>query len=327
MNHFSKIAVAAAGIMLVAADTPGQRSGRFAPTDGGLVGITKAVIDLGGASPPQAADFDVFANFTARDFGTTRSLGLVKIVTPTRGIKIRDVVAENGYRFLDVGAKGALVDASIERVRATGLIRSFARIRGDSHDIVIRDVDATFSAQPAERPHLPGGIQIDGTAHDILIERVAIRGAKMRVEKGKYTNGDGFSTERNNAGIVFRDTAADDNSDGGYDLKSTATRLENVRAARNGRNYRFWGTGEATTITSENPSSAHIWTGQGANWRIGKLIVRSTTRAPVIRLEGQGVLRIDDYDIRVPAGTPMVIDESKGMAKIDWGRRGPPPGL
>lgn len=84
------------------------------------------MVDLSGASPPQAGNFDVFANFTVRDFGAARSLGLVEIVTPTRGIQIRDIVAEIGYRFLVVGAKGALVDASIERVRAKDLIRSFA---------------------------------------------------------------------------------------------------------------------------------------------------------------------------------------------------------
>lgn len=309
----------------VPASTPRvTMGGRFADRPSGLVGIERATASFDGGTITAARDGDLFARFTARDFGTRRRFGLIKIVRPTRGVVVRDVVAERGYRFLDVfGREASLTDSVVERVRATGLIRGFARIRADSRGVTIRDVDARFRPEPAQRGELPVGIGMEDTAHDILVERTVMRGARMIPVPDRFTNGDGYSTERGNRRITFRRAEAYDSSDGGFDLKSSDTRLEDTTAAGNGRNYRFWGTGVATTIMSRDPRNAHIWLGKGARWRIARLVARSRTQAPIIRIGPGATLQVDSHDVQVPAGTRLVVMEDGGGSVI-WGRAGPP---
>lgn len=302
-----------------------ERSGRFAERATGLIGLKDAVIDLNGGTLTYARDGDTFANFTAREFGTARRFGLIKIVEPARGVRVRDVVAQDGYRFLDVFTrKAGLHDALVERVRATGMIRGLARIRADSSHVTFRDIDVTFRSEPAQPGQLPVGIGIEDDAHDIVVERAVVRGARMVRIPDKYTNGDGYSTERRNYRITFRRAEAHDSSDGGFDLKSTDTRLEDVAASGNGRNYRFWGTGTASNVTSRDPRHAHIWLGKGARWRIDRLIVRSSGRAPIIHIGPGASLEIGSHDIRVPPGTRLVVQESGGAGRVSWGRQGAP---
>lgn len=300
-----------------------ERSGRFADRAGGLVGLERAAIDLNGGTLPHPGDGDLFARFTAREFGVARRNGLIKITRPTRGIVVRDVVAEDGYRVLDVFTREAgLFDSTVERVRVTGAIRGFARIRADSRNVTFRDIDVTFRSELAQPGELPVGIGLEDSAEDVLIERTVVRGARMVRIPDKYTNGDGYSTERGNRRITFRQAEAYDASDGGFDLKSTETRLEDTVAGGNGRNYRLWRTGAGTTVISRDPTKAHIWLGKGAHWRIRRLVVRSRTRAPVIQVSPGATLLIDSHDVQVPAGTRIVAGDGGG--RVDWGPQGPP---
>src|SRR3546814_9737605 len=83
--------------------------------------------------------------------------------------------------------------------------------------------------------NLPVGIGFADTAHDFRVERCSMRGFRWDRGEGKYWNGDGFSTERGNARIMFRQCAAWDNSDGGFDLKSTESLLDDCISGRNAR--------------------------------------------------------------------------------------------
>ena len=58
----------------------------------------------------------------------------------------------------------------------------------------------------------------------------------------KYWNGDGFVAERGVKNLTFKNCAAFDNTDGGWDTKAENVILENCVALGNKRNYRFWGT-------------------------------------------------------------------------------------
>ncbi|HWU16682.1 MAG TPA: hypothetical protein VN155_03285 [Devosia sp.] len=57
----------------------------------------------------------------------------------------------------------------------------------------------------------------------------------------KYWNGDGVASERGNSDILIQNHRSYGNSDGGYDLKSEATKLVNCVSQDNKRNYRIWG--------------------------------------------------------------------------------------
>jgi hypothetical protein len=84
------------------------------------------------------------------------------------------------------------------------------------------------------------GITLEGFAHDVVFRRaVMINNRQLDVDG--YWNADGFSSERDNHGILYEDTYAAGNTDGGYDLKSTDTLMTRATAVDNKRNFRLWG--------------------------------------------------------------------------------------
>jgi hypothetical protein len=235
-------------------------------------------------------------------------------IVPGPGLRIHDRKVTDVYRLFD-DRDGRSSGSRFERIDAV-VRRGGFRFRGDAHDIVIRDVTLRLAA-PQHVPELPAGIEIQGTAHDILVERVTARDFQMVPEGQKYLNGDGFSSERGAYRITFRQAAAFDNSDGGFDLKSKETRLDDTISAGNKRNYRLWGTGTAGTITSETPRKAHIWLAATADWRISRLVVTSSTPVPIVDADSPHArLRVDSCEFRVPRGTRLAV----GGASISWGQ-------
>ncbi|HEU4961534.1 MAG TPA: hypothetical protein VFT56_14155 [Sphingomonas sp.] len=235
-------------------------------------------------------------------------------IVPGPDLRVHDRTITGVYRLFD-DSDGRSSGSRFERIDAM-VRRGGFRFRGDAHDIVIRDVTLRLAA-PQHVPRLPAGIEIQGTAHDILIERTVARDFQMMPEGQKYLNGDGFSSERGAYRITFRRDEAYDNSDGGFDLKSKQTRLDNTISARNKRNYRLWGTGTAGTIVSKTPRKAHIWLADTANWRIAHLVVKSSTPVPIVDSDGRhATLRVDSCDLDVPRGTKLAI----GGGSISWGK-------
>jgi hypothetical protein len=74
----------------------------------------------------------------------------------------------------------------------------------------------------------------------------------------KYINGDGFSSEIDNARLVFKSCEANENGDGGFDLKGPDWLMDHCEASRNGKNFRFWSSGKAKTIKSWHPKAVHV---------------------------------------------------------------------
>jgi hypothetical protein len=307
---------------------PNANHASGAETDDMPVGSS---IDFNGKAGPLARSGDRVEGFTARNVDN----GLVRVSAPIDGLVIRNLRVSDVYRVLENGGTAAsLRHLDMEHVHATGVRRGLARIRFDSGPGEIRDSSAIF-AGPQLSPHLPAGIAFDGTAHDWLIERVVIRGAQMTMETRDYWNGDGFSTERGNARIRFVGCEAYDSTDAGFDLKGSEGWLDRTMAGGNGRNYRFWSTTEAGTITSLSPvkrggmgKPAHVWI-QGSVTNppvihIRKLIVHSDNMTPIVTIEnGAATVIIDDYDIQVPVGTMVEYGGNKGNV-WNWGPKGKP---
>src|SRR3546814_6392243 len=78
---------------------------------------------------------------------------------------------------------------------------------------------------------------ITDTAHDVTIDRVAMRNALDTVND--YRNGDGFATERGTYDITLRNVIATGNSDGGLDLKSDNVVIDGAIVSGNGRNIQI----------------------------------------------------------------------------------------
>ncbi len=283
----------------------------------------------------------VYRGVRARDVGN----GLFVIREPVRNVQIANIRVEGGYRVIENKAAPELAGAGsvglrVRGAKASNLERSFARIRYDSHDGVIEDVSAS-GMRTTGATDLPVGIAFDGTAHDFRVERCSMRGFQWQRKARQYWNGDGFSTERGNARILFRQCAAWDNSDGGFDLKSTETLLDDCVSGRNARNFRLWSSIRATRLTSLNPvkiggigDTNHftIMAAKGASEplviHIEHLVVKSDRGWPIFDvLHGPAKIIIGSHDIQVPPGTPLVRSRGGGSVPGGVSFAGTPPKL
>ena len=277
----------------------------------------------------------------ARDVGN----GLFVIREPVRNVRIANVSVAGGYRVIENSAAPDLVGADcvglhVQGASASDLQRSFARIRYDSHDGVFEDVSASGTLATGSTD-LPVGIAFAGTAHDFRIERCVMRGFQWKRKDRQYWNGDGFSTERGNARFLFRQCAAWDNSDGGFDLKSTETMLDDCISGRNARNFRLWSSIRATGLVSLDPvkiggiGDTNHFTIMAAQARreplvihIEHLVVKSDRGWPIFDVhDGPAKIIIGSHDIQVPPGTSLVRPRGGGSVPGGVSFAGAPPKL
>jgi hypothetical protein len=303
---------------------------------GGVVSV------VAGGEPVYFVQSDgIYRGIRARDVGN----GLFVIREPVRDVQIAGIRVDGGYRVIENSAAPDLVDAGcvglrVRGARASNLRRSFARIRYDSHDGVIEDVSASGTLVTGATD-LPVGIAFDGTAHDFRVERCFMRGFQWQRDAGQYWNGDGFSTERGNARFQFRQCAAWDNSDGGFDLKSTETTLDDCVSGRNARNFRLWSSIRATRLISLDPvkiggigDTNHftIMAAKDASEplviAIDHLVVKSDRGWPIFDVHnGPAKIIVGSHDIQVPAGTPLVRSRGGGSVPGGVSFAGTPPKL
>ena len=282
-----------------------------------------------------------YRDVRARDVGN----GLFVIREPVRNVRISNVRVASGYRVIEntaapgVEAAGC-VGLHVRGAKASDLERSFARIRYDSRDGVIEDVSASGRLTTGSTD-LPVGIGFADTAHDFRIERCSMRGFQWKRRDSQYWNGDGFSTERGNARFLFRQCAAWDNSDGGFDLKSTETLLDDCTSGRNARNFRLWSSIRATRLISLDPikiggigdtNHFSIMAPKGASEPlviyIEHLTVKSDRGWPIFDVHnGPARIIIGSHDIQVPRGTKLVRSRGGGSVPGGVSFKGEPPKL
>ena len=142
-------------------------------------------------------------------------------------------------------------------------------IRGQSHDITIRDGVIRGSGINTSHGDIPVGIGING-GHDITIARVEVSGFQSD-DGSRYPNADGISCERIDANITIRDAFLHDNTDGGLDCKATNVTLDRVTSARNRYGFRLWGSGRAGALTAEGNRNAAVQIKATTQWTIDRL--------------------------------------------------------
>ncbi len=268
----------------------------------------------------------IYRGIKAADVGN----GLFVIRQQVRDLVIEDVEVEGAYRVIEnAAARGEGADCvglRVANAKASGLRRGFARIRYASRDGRMSDISAQ-GLLTTGASDLPVGIAFDGDARNFLLERCTMRGFRWKRDAGQYWNGDGYSTERGNRGFVFRQCAAWENSDGGFDIKSSETVLDDCVSGHNARNYRLWSDLRATRVTSIEPTKLggigdtnHFsLMGPKASGaepltiQIEHLIVRSQKGWPVFDVhDGPVRIIINSHDIDVPPGTPLIRTRGKG---------------
>ncbi len=184
------------------------------------------------------ADHLRFVNIGFADQGN----GCWRVARPVEDVRLENIVADNVHRLLEVFVSGdgeaPVKDFRLKDVSVRGYARAVARIQYDSSDVVFEDVFGDSEAQ--QYASFSTGITLDGPAHDIVFRR-AVMLNNRQIDVEGYWNADGFSSERDNHAILYEDTFAAGNTDGGYDLKSTDTKMVRAVAVDNKRNFRLWG--------------------------------------------------------------------------------------
>jgi len=215
---------------------------------------------------------------------------------------IRPGVVDGAYRAIGMANDARVSNLTIDGLEAR-VIRDCVRVNGSN--IVIRNVRCSMLPPPQTSMHeLPEGLHIK-SGNEILVEESRFNGFQMVLDADSYWNGDGVSVERGVNGITFRNVSSNDNTDAGFDIKPPV-KMDDVSAAGNCRNYRFWsdadlGTVEVGDVVSRGGSSGcvGIWVegsrGQaGPRIRIRTLILEAKKPLTVIKVDkGAADIRID----------------------------------
>jgi hypothetical protein len=203
--------------------------------------------------------------------------GVWRATGDIEGLRIENVVAENVHRLVEDYAGGGESEASIvgltlKDISVRGYARAVARLQYSTHDVLIEDVFGDSESQQYES--FSTGLTFYQFAHDAVVRRAVMLNHRQLDVDG-YWNADGFSSERDNSELLFEDTFAAGNTDGGYDLKSTKTTLRRAVAADNKRNFRFWGQGEFIRCVGLDPNKrggsgtqAQLHVAQGADLQV-----------------------------------------------------------
>jgi len=253
---------------------------------------------------------------TAAAAGPPQPPPYMKLKGTVAGRTIGPIQIGNAYRLIDSDKAAVIRGLTITGVNAT-VERDGIRIRGDANGVRIQNFHLEMGGAAQSPPNLPIGIHIE-SGQNISISDGSTSGFRMIDIPGKYTNGDGVASERAVDGLSITNVTSTDNTDGGFDLKSFDTTLDQLTSERNGRNYRLWGTVEAGTLHSADPRNAHIWVARGARVHIRNLIARSTTRAPLIKIDGPSEVTVDHCTLQLPPGT-KILGENASEGQVHLG--------
>jgi hypothetical protein len=179
-----------------------------------------------------------FENLSFRNQGN----GCFDLAGDIRDLTIANVDASNVRRFIENQAAGRAASATViglivRNVQVHGFSKGAIRLRYDSHDVLLEDVQGDSERQ--DRDDFAEGVALQDTVHDVVFRRVTMRNSQDSLHE--YWNGDGFATEWDTYNLRFEDTVGAGNTDAGYDLKSSGVVLVNARAEDNKHNFKMWG--------------------------------------------------------------------------------------
>jgi len=265
--------------------------------------VTLAALAMTATPQVVVADGQTYAS-TALITAPNRN-GVFLIKGPVSGLTIGPVTVTGAYRAIESADGSAVSNLNIIGFTATDIQRDGIRLR-NANSTTISDFRIAMRDTPQSGTNLPQGIALyagDG----IAVRNGNISGFRMDSVPGKYPNGDGIAAEREVTNLTIERVVSSNNSDAGFDLKSSGTVLNDAVAEDNHRGFRFWGSARAGTLTSNNSRSAAFWFGKGASVTIDHVNVTSQTSAPVFMIEGATSVIVNSCTLNVPAGTKLVV--------------------
>ena len=271
------------------------------------------------------ADHLKFADLATNNVGN----GVFRIGADLEDLTIKRVTATNVGRFIENNASGSETSASVnwlkvEDVTVAGYSQNAIRLKYNSRNVTLHNV--VGDSQKQNGGLIIAGVALDGTVHDVVMDRVTMRNNHGHGAAGDYWNGDGFVAERGTYNLTFRDTVATGNTDSGYDIKGNNVTLVRASASDNTKNFRLWGA-ESVTMTdsvSTNPrwfggigKPSHFQAASGADVTLGNFRYFDSSTVKVfdlsngnnaVRLVGMALPSVNDIHfgnnslIRLPNG-------------------------
>jgi len=283
------------------AATPLLAGSRAAPYDPAGTQGKEVFRLLGGA------DHLHFDNIDFRDQGN----GCFRIGADVADLTITRSTATNVRRFVEDYVSGDAKTASVaglvvRDVRVLGFSKGAIRLRYNSRDVLLEDVTGDSQYQSGEA--IAFGVYVDGSVHRVTHRRVTMRNSLWADPDG-YWNGDGFVAENGTSELVYEDTLAAGNADGGYDLKARGVLLVRAAADDNKRNYRFWGdavelrdsSGTAPRSRGGTGTQTQLWSGGKAGGTVrvvGSRFEDDDPRTIVFEVDGQARVRVEGGTVR-----------------------------
>ncbi|MGB7406508.1 MAG: hypothetical protein WA906_12530 [Pacificimonas sp.] len=244
---------------------------------------------------------------------------VLKIKDKVDNVQVGPARVMNARNFLWSSRDAEISNLSIVGVDAMDIRREGIRLDGTVDGAIISNFNIFMAARPSDK--VATGINLR-TGSDILLNDGEI--CCFRTVEDGYPRGDGVVAERAVDTLTIARVRSTDNADGGFDLKAANAVLEDLYAARNYRNFRFWGGVRAETITSEAPRDAHVWAGNGAEVVIDHLIAKSDEAKPLLRLRNARSVEIRRCTLDVPADTPTIVGEwEEGSVTLGAGCEAP----
>jgi Ca2+-binding RTX toxin-like protein len=181
-----------------------------------------------------------FSDLTTTNFGN----GVFRFGGDLQNISIKRVTAANVTRFVENHVSGGATSASIngltvQDVTVSGYSQNAIRVKYNTRNVTLQNIVGDSMRQN-------GGLYIhrvslDGTVHDVLLDRLTMKNNYGRGSSGDYWNGDGFVAEGGTYNLIFRDTLTAGNTDAGYDIKGNNVTMIRAQAIGSTKNFRFWG--------------------------------------------------------------------------------------
>ena len=301
IDHLSDL-IALAGpdgrVFLLADQGAYKLSGAIIVQDGGTLGAPVTIAGVDGNGQPMQAEFvgtrsDIydesgvrgndafrlldgannlnFESMAFEDFG----IGAFRVGAPIEHLSISKMYAENVSRFFENLVSSGNTDASIDgltikEVQIAGFSKDAIRIQYNTSNVLIEDVIGDSEKQDGD--NFAMGLHLTDTVHDVAVHRVEFHNATDTLDPA-YFNGDGFVTERGVYNVLFDTVAALGNTDGGFDLKSQNTVVQNAIAIDNARDFRLWDfsvtlnnvlSGATNTHTGDS-LPASVWLSRGSS--------------------------------------------------------------
>lgn len=275
-------------------------------------------------------------HWAIRDLRVDAYSTAVRLRGPNEHVRIENVDVERSRDAIVLAGGGADAPSRHIRIRDCDFhfyTKRAVRIRGGVSDVEIRNCHADAGGEPWAVERFVIGFHImsgeDGPNHDILFADCTARNHYDDNGEG-YWNADGFAAEAGNHAIRYERCGSFDNTDGGWDDKSTEPVYIDCTASGNKRNFRIWNgpqparfTGcvsrEATKLGGSG-DPAGLWLGSDAAVAFDRGTFADNPTAFELEDEGpnhHGSLIVRESGVSIPANGEVLRGPESGLEFIE----------